>query len=121
MAKCEEGYLCDVCGGDVEAITESSLYLSYVIGELDPERLHVSRERHLRCNPVLSQFIVHSDFAPVVVDDAFDKRALDAPFVRNRERLVTRGFERLREISTMDLAIIDYPLPEVRARWTDQR
>ena len=28
MAKCEEGYLCDVCGGDVEAITESDLYLA---------------------------------------------------------------------------------------------
>ena len=32
MAKCEEGYLCDVCGGDVEAITDSDLYLRYVVG-----------------------------------------------------------------------------------------
>ena len=36
MAKCEEGYLCDVCGGDVEEITDSDLYLRYVIGQLEP-------------------------------------------------------------------------------------
>ena len=36
VARCEEGYLCDVCGGDVEAITDSDLYLRYVIGAIDP-------------------------------------------------------------------------------------
>jgi hypothetical protein len=58
MAKCEEGYLCSVCGGDVEEITDSDLYLRFVIGLLDPETLHTTRERHIRCNPVLAQFIV---------------------------------------------------------------
>ena len=43
MAKCEEGYLCDVCGGDVEEIVESDLYLRYVIGLVDPETLHTTR------------------------------------------------------------------------------
>ena len=66
MAKCEEGYLCDVCGGDVEDITDSDLYLRYVIGQVDPETLHTTRERHIRCNPVLAQFIVADDFEPVV-------------------------------------------------------
>ena len=33
MARCEKGYLCSVCGQDVEAITESELYLQYVLGE----------------------------------------------------------------------------------------
>ena len=42
MAKCEEGYLCDVCGGDVAEITDSDLYLRYVIGEVDPETLHTT-------------------------------------------------------------------------------
>ncbi len=42
MAKCEEGYLCDVCGGDVEEITDSDLYLRFVIGLLDPETLHTT-------------------------------------------------------------------------------
>lgn len=115
MAKCEEGYLCDVCGGDVEAITESDLYLRYVIGEVDPETLHTLRERHIKCNPVLAQFIVDDDFPAVQVDGEFDKRQLDGNYVRERQSLVTRGWKRLKEIAGLDLPIIDYPLPEVRA------
>ena len=42
MAKCEEGYLCDVCGQDVAEITDSDLYLRYVVGMLDPEVLLVT-------------------------------------------------------------------------------
>jgi hypothetical protein len=115
MAKCEEGYLCDVCGGDVAEITESDLYLRYVIGEIDPETLHTRRERHILCNPVIAQFIVDDDFAPVVVEGDFDKRGLDPAYVRERQSLVTRGWRRLKEIAGLDLPIIDYPLPEVRA------
>ncbi len=115
MAKCEEGYLCDVCGGDVEAITDSDLYLRFVIGEVDPEVLHTSRERHIRCNPVLAQFITDEEFEPVAVEGPFDKRQLDATYVRQRELLVTRGWRRLKELSGLELPIIDYPLPEVRA------
>ena len=116
MAKCEEGYLCDICGGDVEEITDSDLYLRYVTGMLDPETLHTTRERHIRCNPVLAQFIVDNDFQPVAVEGEFDKRQLDAAHVRERESLVTRGYRRLSEIAHLDLPIIDYPLPEVRAK-----
>ena len=115
MAKCEEGYLCDVCGGDVGEITDSDLYLRYVIGLLDPETLHTTRERHIRCNPTLAQFILHDDFEPVTIEGSFDKRALDAAYVRERETLVTRGYRRLKEIAGLDLPIIDYPLPAVRA------
>jgi len=115
MAKCEEGYLCEVCGGDVAEITDSELYLRYVIGEVDPETLHTFRERHIHCNPVLAQFIVDDDFAPVKVEGEFDKRRLDPAYVRQRESLVTRGWRRLKEIAGLDLQIIDYPLPEVRA------
>ena len=116
MAKCEEGYLCSVCGGDVEAITDSDLYLRFVIGMLDPETLHTSRERHIRCNPVLAQFIVDEAFEPVAVEGEFDKRRLDPNYVREQETLVTRGYRRLRELAHLDLPIIDYPLPEVRQR-----
>jgi len=116
MAKCEEGYLCDVCGRDVENLTDSDLYLRFVIGLLDPETLHTTRERHLRCNPVLAQFIVDEVFSPVVVEGAFDKRRLDPAYVRERETLITRGYRRLRELQGLELPIIDYPLPEVRAR-----
>ncbi|MDA7980556.1 MAG: hypothetical protein MPJ50_17500 [Pirellulales bacterium] len=120
MAKCEEGYLCDVCGGDVENITQSDLYLRYVIGLIDPEELHVAGERHIRCNPALAQFIADEEFTPpVVVDGPFDKRSLDPEYVRQRERLVTRGWHRLREVQSQDLPIIEYPLPEVRSRLDD--
>jgi len=117
MAKCEEGYLCEVCGGDVAELWESDLYLRYIIGMLDPETLHTTKERHIRCNPILAQFIVHPDFEPVAAAGDFDKRQLDPAFVEERERLVTRGFERLKELAEMrDVSLLDYPLPEVRER-----
>ncbi len=115
MAKCEEGYLCDVCGADVAEIIESDLYLRYVIGEVDPEVLHTSRERHIRCNPVLAQFISDDDFETVIVEGPFDKRVLDPHYVAERQSLVTRGWRRLKEVAGLDLPIVDYPLPEVRA------
>ncbi len=67
------GYLCQVCGKDVECMSESDLYLRYVIGEIDPEVLHTSAERHIRCNPVLAQFIEHAKFEPMVSKDPFPK------------------------------------------------
>ena len=67
MAKCDEGYLCGVCGHDVENVTDSELYLRYVIGLIDPELLHATPERHIRCNPELAQFIVADGFEPVIV------------------------------------------------------
>lgn len=115
MAKCEEGYLCDVCGQDVAELTDSDLYLRYVIGLVDPEVLHTSKERHIRCNPALAQYIVADDFTAVVVDGPFDKRTLDPAFVRDQETLVTRGWRRLHEVAGSNLPIIEYPLPEVLA------
>jgi hypothetical protein len=115
MAKCETGYLCEVCGKDVEFLTDSHLYLSYVIGDLDPELLHTTPERHIRCNPVLAQFIVDDEFAVVHVEGPFDKRQLDPIYVRQRELLVSRGLRRLRELQGQEISILDYPLPEVRA------
>lgn len=116
MAKCDEGYLCEVCGQDVAVITDSDLYLRYVVGMLDPEVLHTTRERHIRCNPSLAQYIVADDFEPVEVTGPFDKRRLDASFVAERERLVTRGWRRLNEVAHAELPIIEYPLPEVVER-----
>lgn len=117
MAKCDEGYLCEVCGQDVAGLTESDLYLRYVIGLVDPETLHTTAERHIRCNPTLAQFIVADDFPPVEVAGPFDKRQLDPDYVQQREDLVTRGWHRLKELASSgdELPIIDYPLPEVQA------
>jgi len=110
MARCDEGYRCDVCGGDVEELVDSDLYLRYVIGLVDPETLHTSPERHIRCNPVLAQFIVDDRFPSVVIGGDFDKSSLDPAFVRKREDLVTRGWRRLRELPGTEIPVIDYPL-----------
>jgi hypothetical protein len=114
MAKCDEGYLCDVCGGDVAELADSDLYLRYIVGLLDPEVLHTTPERHIRCNPTLAQYIVADDFTPIVVDGPFDKRQLDPAFVAEREALLTRGWRRLGEVVRLGVPIIEYPLPEVR-------
>jgi len=116
MAKCDEGYLCDVCGQDVAEIVDSDLYLRYIAGLLDPEVLHTTKERHIQCNPTIAQYIVADDFEPVLVEGPFDKRQLDPPYVRSRERLLTRSWKRLREVSGLEIPIIEYPLPEVIAR-----
>jgi hypothetical protein len=117
MAVCEQGYLCTVCGREVEEITESDLYLRYVLGEVDPETLHTQPERHLACNPTLAQFIVADDFTPVSAQGPFAKAELDPVFVAAEEARVTRGYRRLQELPGLGLPLVEYPLPEVRARW----
>ena len=114
MAKCEQGYLCEVCGAEVEGITESDLYLRYVLGEVEPERLPVSPERHVRCNPALAQYIVDPAFEPVRCDGPFAKESLDPAWVAGEETRVTRGWRRLQEIPTLGISLLEYPLPEVR-------
>ncbi len=111
MAKCDEGYLCGVCGAEVSSIVDSDLYLRYVLGQLDAEKLHLSPERHLRCNPVLAQYIVDERFDPVEVNDAFDKRGLDENFVAAQIERVTRAYRRLWEIAAADspISLLEYP------------
>jgi hypothetical protein len=117
MAKCEQGYLCDVCGKEVEDITDSDLYLRYIMGEVRPDRLHRTPERHIRCNPALAQFIIDAAFEPPLVAGAFAKASLDPSYVAEQELLVTRAWRRLQEIPTSSEHLIDYPLPEIRERW----
>ena len=117
MARCEQGYLCEVCGKDVEELTESDLYLRYVLGEVDPETLHISPERHILCNPTLAQFIVADGFAPVIIEGPFAKSELDAEFVAEEEARVTRAYRRLQELPELGLPITEYPAAEARARW----
>jgi hypothetical protein len=111
MARCEQGYLCEVCGEEVEDITGSDLYLRYVLGEVEARHLMTAPERHLRCNPVMAQFIVDAAFEPVAVEGPFDKRNLDPAEVARREELVTRAWRRLQEVRQLGLSIADYPLP----------
>lgn len=114
MARCEEGYLCEVCGEEVADITESDLYLRYVIGEVDSRALLASPERHIRCNPTLAQFIIDEGFPAVSVDGPFGKQFLSPDDVARREVLATRGWRRLQELRSHALSISEYPLPEFR-------
>ncbi|MCA9238008.1 MAG: hypothetical protein KDA44_21190, partial [Planctomycetales bacterium] len=98
MARCDEGYLCEVCGAAVESLAESALYLQYVIGWIDPETLHTRRECHVACLPSLAQFISAGDFPELFVDGEFDKRKLDPTFVQQRTNLVTRGYLRIQQL-----------------------
>jgi hypothetical protein len=111
MARCDEGYICEVCGSPVELLTDSDLYLRYVLGEVPLERLHLLRERHIRCNPALAQYIVDPSFPPVVCGGMFDKRTLDAEYVAAEEARVTRAWQRLQRLPALGLPITDYPLP----------
>jgi hypothetical protein len=112
MALCEQGYLCDVCQAEVELMEDSDLYLRYVLGEVDPELLHVTPERHIRCNPA-------EGFEPMVAVGFFAKTGLDPQFVAEEEARVTRGYLRLQVLPGSGLPLTEYPLPEVRSRWQD--
>ena len=110
MAKCDEGYRCEVCGRDVEVVTESDLYLRYVLGEVPLEQLHLLPERHIRCNPAVAQYVTDPGFEPVICEGSFAKANLDPAFVAAEEERVTRGWRRLQAIPTLGLSIAEYPL-----------
>ncbi len=116
MAVCEQGYLCTVCGDDVDEITDSVLYLRFVLGEVEWEVLNCAPEKHIRCDPVLAQFIVSDLFSPVQVDGVFSKAGLDPEFVRSEEVRITSGFLRLREVAAANLPIYEYPLSQALVR-----
>ncbi|MFN4260248.1 MAG: hypothetical protein ACK4RK_13205 [Gemmataceae bacterium] len=120
MARCEQGYLCDVCGAEVEQITDSDLYLRYILGEVTPDQLLRTPERHIRCNPETAQYIVAANFEPVTCDGLFAKARLDPDYVAEREVSVTCAWRRLQEIPSLGIPLTAYPLPEVLASWREQ-
>ncbi|MCI0380431.1 MAG: hypothetical protein L0215_22835 [Gemmataceae bacterium] len=117
MARCDQGYLCDVCGEDVEGIPESDLYLRYVLGEVSPLELPNLPERHVRCNPATAQYIVDASFESMRCEGVFAKEHLDVDFVREQEERITRAWRRLQEIPRLGIPITEYPLPEVLEKW----
>jgi hypothetical protein len=119
MARCDQGYLCQICGEEVDGLAESDLYLRYILGEVDPERLHMEPERHIRCNPSLAQFIVSDDFEVVRLDGPFGKGNLDRSFVTIEEQRVTAAYHRLRQIQgSGDVrSILEYVPESLAQRW----
>lgn len=112
MAQCDQGYLCEVCGDAVDVIEDSDLYLRYILGEVRSRDLLSTPERHLRCNPVVAQFIVDPQFDPVIVEGVFDKRQLDPASVVTRETRVTLAWKRLQEVRHLGIPISEYPLKD---------
>ena len=109
MARCDEGYACAVCGRPVAGVADSDLYLRYVLGEVSAAELPGAAERHLRCNPAVSQFIEDDRFEAPVVDGPFGRAALDPAFVASEVARVTAGYRRLREAVRLRLPIERYP------------
>lgn len=112
--RCDQGYLCRVCGLAVDNLTESELYLRFVVGEVGLDVLDRARDCHLQCNPALAQFIddprISSD---LVVPEGLQKSTLDPDFVAIRTEQLTRGYERLWEIRAERhkyRSVKDYPL-----------
>ncbi|MCH2201923.1 MAG: hypothetical protein MK102_08130 [Fuerstiella sp.] len=116
MAPCDQGYLCDICGEEVSSIRESDLYLRYVTGQIAARELLSGQERHLRCNPVIAQFIEAPEFDPITVDGPFSRFELDQESVQKQVELITRGWYRLQELAkrAQSLPLSEYPLPEFR-------
>ncbi|MFL5328929.1 MAG: hypothetical protein ACJ8C4_08425 [Gemmataceae bacterium] len=110
MARCDEGYRCEVCGQDVEDMADSDLYLRYILGEVPLYRLHQLPERHVRCNPALAQYIVDSSFAPVECPGPFAKAQTDPEFAKREEARVTRAWRRLQILPSLRLPIDQYPI-----------
>jgi hypothetical protein len=101
----------------VAEITDSDLYLRFILGEVQPEQLHLLPERHIRCNPSLAQYIVEPAFETVICEGLFSKTELDPLFVADQEFMVTRAWKRLQELPGLGLPIVEYPLPEVQEKW----
>jgi hypothetical protein len=119
MARCDEGYLCSVCGEEVKRLIDSSLYLQYVLGWVAAEQLTFLPESHLRCNPNLSQFIRCPEFPAVTVEGEFDCRRLEPAVVEERIQLITRGYLRLRQLQRDRSQSIDhYPLDPLESEPT---
>jgi hypothetical protein len=110
MARCDQGYICDVCGQDVEAMIDSDLYLRYILGEVRPDQLMGTPERHIRCNPTMAQFIIDPAFEPMTCEGPFAKENLDRDYVQAEEERVTRAWRRLQELPGLGLPIEEYPL-----------
>ena len=110
MAKCDQGYVCEVCGQPVPNLLESSLYLQYVLGDVELFELFGKPERHLRCDTRLSQFIVHEKFPPVHHEGPDSKERME-PYLRmEMEQKVTEAWLRLREVVHTGVPLTEYPI-----------
>jgi hypothetical protein len=95
MSRCEQGYLCAVCGQEVADLADSALYLQLLLNELSPDDLIHRPDCHIRCLPTIAQYIVDPDFTPVTCQGPFAKTGLDPDFVQAEERRITAAWRHL--------------------------
>lgn len=116
MARCDSGYFCHVCGSYVNDVTESDLYLRFVLGEVAFEELFAAPDAHIPCNPALAQYITDPSFdagsnGPASgLTPELRKSGRPTEETAAREARVTAAWRRLQEVPGSDLAIQDYPL-----------
>lgn len=117
MARCDAGYFCHICGRHVDAVTESDLYLRYVLGEVAFEELFMAPDAHISCNPALAQYITDPGYAPdpelaaaqLPIELGKDTRPPEETAAR--EARVTAAWRRLQQVPGSGWPIQDYPLP----------
>ncbi len=113
MTGCHQGYFCRVCGRYVQDVTESALYLRFVLGEVGFDQLHDEPEAHVACVPELARYIADERFDP---EGSAERLAWRDGAFRRRQLRVTEAWRRLQELPGSGLAIEDYPLePLTRA------
>ncbi|GAB4225999.1 MAG: hypothetical protein Kow0062_28250 [Acidobacteriota bacterium] len=110
MTGCHRGYFCRVCGRYVTDITESALYLRFVLGEVSFEQLYTEPEAHIACVPELARFIADEAFTS---PERAERIAWRDGGLRRRQQRVTAAWRRLQELRGSGLAIEDYPLDAV--------
>ena len=111
MANCDGGYFCYHCREYVENITESELYLRYVLGEVAFDNLLKLPDGHIRCNPNIAQYIDDDRFPPVSPEEsALRKENQDPGFVRSEVEKVTRAWRHLQSLPGSGIPVEEYPL-----------
>ena len=108
MARCEQGYRCGVCDRDIESITDSDLYLRFLLGEVSFDQLHLAPERHIRCNPAVAQFIADELFPRVFCEGPFARESLDPTSVAEEEARITAAWRRLQELARDGIPLQQY-------------
>jgi len=121
MAKCDGGYFCYACGEYVDNITQSELYLRYVMGEVPHDRLLELPDGHITCNPDLAQYIVDDRFeCDAAVDEpALRKENRDPAFVRSEEERVSRAWRHLQSLPGSGIPMSEYPLAKPESEGVD--
>ena len=86
MAALRRSYLCEVCGQDVAVVTDSDLYLRYVLARCHWNACTASRSGTWAATRPPPSTFVDAAFSLVSVPGDFGKASLDPAFVGPKRR-----------------------------------